>query len=634
LPMAQYSMRISSLPQILRRYGTSLPSRILHSWSTYGWSGLWARARDALGHHRPIAEFYGEWIERYDTLSDEARRQMREDIAGWATTPLMTVLVPVSYDDPARMRAAIVSCQAQIYPKWQLRISLGAEAPPAFREAITALVDAGDPSRIVVLHSERDVDTCTALNAALAGSDGDFFVLLDSGDLLPEHALYCIAKEIVEHPTADLIFSDEDWIAPVGRRFDPSFKPDWNVGLMLSREAFGRLGAYRKNLVHKVGGFRPEFAECYEYDLVLRCAAATRPERIRHIPRILYHRGMRHAVNAARAGTASTAVSTAGETGCRAIDQYLLNCGVRASAHKSEAGSTYQVEYALPAQPVGVSILLPSRCEPNLIVPCLNSILTRTTYAHYEVLLVVNERHRSSAEALQALTQRANSRVRLLTYQERPFNYSWINNWAANQAAGELLCFLNDDTVVITPDWLERLVARASQPGVAAAGPMLRYPDDSIQHAGVILGLGGVAGHACHGLPQGDCGYLDRACLEQDVSCLTAACLMMRKDVFHSIGGFDEGLPVAYNDVDLCLRARQANWRLIWTPTVELYHRESASVGRHDSPERTAEFKAAVAWIRERWGHELDADPFYNPNLSLRSAYHLAFPPRVAPFNR
>ena len=236
---------------------------------------------------------------------------------------------------------------------------------------------------------------------------------------------------------------------------------------------------------------------------------------------------------------------------------------------------------------------------------------------------------------MQALTRHANSsRVRLLTYPDRAFNYSWVNNWAASQSAGDLLCFLNDDTVVITPDWLERLIARASLPGVAAAGPMLRYPDDSVQHAGVILGLGGIAGHACHGLHQGECGYLDRACLEQDVSCLTAACLMMRKDVFHNLGGFDEELPVAYNDVDLCLRLRQANWRLIWTPTVELYHRESASVGRHDAPERATEFEAAVALMRQRWGHALDADPFYNPNLSLRTAHHLAFPPRIAPFKR
>ena len=294
--------------------------------------------------------------------------------------------------------------------------------------------------------------------------------------------------------------------------------------------------------------------------------------------------------------------------------------------------SDYQVEYALPAEPSHVSILVPSRCEPRLLEPCLRTLLTRTTYAHFDVLLIVNERHRPAAERIEALTQFANSsRVRVLTYADRPFNYSWVNNWAARQASGKLLCFLNDDTILTTPDWLERLIARASQPGVAAAGPMLRYPDDTIQQAGVILGLGGIAGHACHGLSKGSGGYLNRAGLEQDVSCLTAACLVMRKSAFQDVNGFDEALPIAYNDVDLCLRLRQAGWRLIWTPTVELYHSELSSVGRHDAPERMSEFNAAVALMRKRWGDILDTDPYYNPNLSLRTAYHLAFPPRISP---
>jgi GT2 family glycosyltransferase len=277
-----------------------------------------------------------------------------------------------------------------------------------------------------------------------------------------------------------------------------------------------------------------------------------------------------------------------------------------------------------------VSVLVPSACEPRLIEPCLRSLLTHTHYEPFDILLLVNERHRRQPEK-SALIDRfaADPRVRVLAYPDRPFNYSSVNNWGAREAEGKLLCFLNDDTSVITPEWLERLAARASLPGVAAAGPMLRYSDDSIQHAGVILGLSGVAGHACHGLPKGDCGYLDRACLEQDVSCLTAACLVMRKDVFLGVGGFDEALPIAFNDVDLCVRLRLAQWRLIWTPAAELYHYESTSVGRHDAPHRAAEFTSAVALMRKRWGPVLDADPYYNPNLSLRRAFHLAFPPRL-----
>ena len=221
-----------------------------------------------------------------------------------------------------------------------------------------------------------------------------------------------------------------------------------------------------------------------------------------------------------------------------------------------------------------------------------------------------------------------NSRVRVLAHPDLPFNYPWVNNWGASQTSGDLLCFLNDDTMVVTPDWIERLAARLSLPGVAVAGPTLYYPDDTIQHAGVILGLGGVAGHACQGLPKGSRGYFGRACLEQDVSCLTAACMMTRSSVFRELGGFDEILAIAFNDVDLCMRARAAGWRIIWTPSVELYHRESTSIGRHDSRERVHQFAEEVALMRKRWGAALDCDPFYNPNLSLMQAFHLAFPPR------
>jgi hypothetical protein len=249
-----------------------------------------------------------------------------------------------------------------------------------------------------------------------------------------------------------------------------------------------------------------------------------------------------------------------------------------------------------------------------------------------EILLLVNERHRNAPGQLELFDRlSATQRVRVLAYPDRryrPFNYSAVNNWGAGQASGDLLCFLNDDTTVITPAWLERLATRASLPDVAAAGPMLFYPNDTIQHAGVILGLSGIAGHACHGQSRGNCGYFDRACLEQDVSCVTAACMMIRRSVFQDLGGFDEQLAVAFNDVDLCARIRARGWRILWTPTVELYHHESPSTGRHDSRERAGQFASETALMRKRWGPVLDSDPYYNPNLSLRRQFHLAFPPR------
>jgi GT2 family glycosyltransferase len=572
---------------------------------------LLARSVEAFRAQRPIDEFYTEWLRRYGGPTEHGRAAMREDLALWNTQPVISLIMPVhesreAAGDPHRLDAAIHSVRNQLYPHWELWVEDDSSMTAPAREQILAIAHADSRIRI----TSCDKSAGEAPDGALARAAGDFIALLDCNDEIAEDALYWIGKELAEHPQVDMIFSDEDRIDLAGRRRDPRFKPDWNPSLMLAHNMFGRLGVFRKRLVEKVGGFGPDFAGSQvagdkgaaesEHDLVLRCAQATSADRIRHIPRVLYHRG-------------------------------ASSCGPKSSAHEARAcPQPRQLEYALPAPAPHVSVLVPSACEPRLIEPCLRSLLTHTHYEPFDILLLVNERHRRQPEK-SALIDRfaADPRVRVLAYPDRPFNYSSVNNWGAREAEGKLLCFLNDDTSVITPEWLERLAARASLPGVAAAGPMLRYSDDSIQHAGVILGLSGVAGHACHGLPKGDCGYLDRACLEQDVSCLTAACLVMRKDVFLGVGGFDEALPIAFNDVDLCVRLRLAQWRLIWTPAAELYHYESTSVGRHDAPHRAAEFTSAVALMRKRWGPVLDADPYYNPNLSLRRAFHLAFPPRL-----
>jgi GT2 family glycosyltransferase len=586
--------------QVLRLYSKRLPGRAIRTWAQHGWRGLLARSVEAFRTHRPIDEFYTEWLRQYGGPTEPGRVAMREDLSRWKAKPVISLIMPLLGADPRRLGAAVRSVRNQLYPHWELWVDDENSMTAPVRERISTSARIDSRIRIAPSH-RRDEGT---RDGVLARAAGDFIALIDCNDEIAEDALYWAAKELAAHPQADMIFSDEDRIDAAGRRRDPSFKPDWNPSLMRGCNMFGRLGVLRKRLVENVGGLGlglgpgvagGQIAGEGEHDLVLRCAQATSADRIRHIPRVLYHRG-------AEPGAADVRVCT----------------------------PRRQADHTLPAPAPRVSILVPSVCDARLLEPCLHSLLTLTLYEPFEILLLVNERHRRQPEK-SALIERfaADPRLRVLAYPDRPFNYSWVNNWGARQAAGALLCFLNDDTSVITPEWLARLAARVSLPGVAGAGPMLRYPDDSIQHAGVILGLSGVAGHACHGLPKGDCGYLDRACLEQDVSCLTAACLVMRKDVFLGVGGFDEELPIAFNDVDLCVRVRAAQWRLIWTPAAELYHHESTSVGRHDSPQRAAEFAHAVALMRKRWGPVLDADPYYNPNLSLRRAYHLAFPPRL-----
>jgi hypothetical protein len=457
---------------------------------------------------------------------------------------------------------------------------------------------------------------------------GEFIALLDSDDELPEHALFWVAHEINQHPEVDLIFSDEDKVTEGGSRYDPYFKPDWNPALMLSQNTFSHLGVYRHSLLNKVGGFRVGLEGSQDWDLVLRCSEETTVEQIRHIPRILYHW---------RAIPGSTAVSAeekpyAWIAGKQAVEEYLGRHGTPGVV-SDKLGFHHQVSYLPDGHHPRVSIVIPSAaCNPDLLKRCIESLLEKTTYPDFEILLVVNEILYAVPEQA-ALLNRFGSdpRVTLLVYEDQPFNYSKLNNWAISQCKGSILCLLNDDIEVISHDWLEKLVTRVRLPGVGAVGPMLLYPDDRIQHAGVILGLGGPAGHQFTGMPVGHGGYFGRAGLEQDLSCVTAACMVLRREVFDAVGRFNEDLAIAFNDVDLCIRIRESGWRILWTPEVELYHHESVSIGRHDSLERSSLFQSEVALMKKIWGGTLEKDPFYNPNLSFDTPFHnLAFPPRIS----
>jgi glycosyltransferase involved in cell wall biosynthesis len=486
--------------------------------------------------------------------------------------------MPVYNTDPRWLNIAIQSVQSQLYPNWELCLSDDASTLDRVRDVLRGFGRQDPRIRISLRESNGNISANS--NSALALASGQFIALMDADDALPEHALYWVAKEIIAHPDADLLYSDEDKIDEQGKRFDPNFKTEWNPALMLSQNAFSHLGVFRKSLVERLGAFRLGLEGSQDHDLVLRCALQTSAKRIRHIPRILYHWRAIASSTAARIG----AKPDAWHAGRRAIEDHLAQRGLRASVKRAPS-EQYQVDYELPAPPPRVSILIPTTGNPSLLERCLDSLLSRTTYRNFEVLLLVNEVQQNEARRAELLRGAAlRARVRVLYYADRPFNYTWVNNWAANESSGEVLCLLNDDTEVITPDWLERLVARAMLPDVGAVGVMMYYPDNTIQHAGVILGLSGIAGHAFLQENRGIGGYFGRACLEQDLSCVTAGCLAIQRDVFLELEGFDEQFAIAFNDVDFCIRLRAAGRRIIWTPTVELYHHESASVGRHDSP--------------------------------------------------
>lgn len=570
---------------------------------------------------------YQLWIQNYDTFTDKDREFFRKAMEGFTTNPLISVVMPV-YNTPKEFLVeAIESVRSQIYPHWELCISDNASTLPDVRKVLDEYARL-DP-RIHVVYRETNGHICANSNTALTLATGEFIALMDSDDELPEHALFWVAHEINRHPDADLIYSDEDKISEDGVRFDPYFKPDWNPALMLSQNTFSHFGVYRHSLVKKVGGFREGLEGSQDWDLVLRCSENTTEERIRHIPRVLYHWRAIPGSTASASGIKEKPY--AWMAGKRSIEEHLERLGTPAIV-KHALGGYCQVSYLSNENFPKVSIVMPSACKLHLLKPCMESLLSRTTYPDFEILLVINEiRYHvpEQAEFLKRLD--ADPRVRILVYEDQPFNYSKLNNWAIAQAKNPLLCLMNDDIEVITSDWLEKLVVRTQINKVGAVGPLLLYPNNRIQHAGVILGMLGVAGHQFVGLTKGQEGYFGRMGLEQDLSCITAACMVLRREAFEAIGGFNEELAVAFNDVDLCIRIRNAGWRILWTPEVELYHHESASVGKHDSPERTSLFQAEVALMRNLWGETLDNDPFYNPNLSLDTYNHdLAFPPRIS----
>lgn len=566
---------------------------------------------------------YQQWLRSYSLIDSALRARLAARVDGLAARPLISVIMPNYNVDLKFLRAAIDSVRQQIYPFWQLCISDDAST----LEGVRALLEraAAEDDRIRVTFRASNGHISVNSNGALDLARGDYVALMDADDLLPEDALFWVAHEIALNPDVDLIFSDEDKIDETGRRFDPYFKTAWNPALMLAQNAFCHLGVYRRSLVEQVGRFREGYEGAQDHDLVLRCADATTLERIRHIPRVLYH--WRAVPESTAAGlSAKPYAATAGQ---RAIEDHLRRRGIKGRV-ETAVGSFYQAVYEAPDPLPRVSIIMPTTLRNRVTPRCLQSVLGKTRYANFELVLVANEADLAAGSALLARLSR-DPRVRALGYPDAAFNFSRVNNLGVEQTTGDLLCFLNDDVEIISHDWLAQLVARVSLDRVAAAGPMLYYPSTLIQQAGVLLGVGGVADHAFRNEERGQTGYFARAALEQDYTCLTAACLLVRRDAFTGVGGFDVALPTAFNDVDLCIRLRRAGLRIIWTPTAQIVHYESFTFGAHDSPGRAGQFDRDVDAMRNRWRELLDNDPCYNPNLSLdpKRQFQLAAPPRT-----
>jgi GT2 family glycosyltransferase len=561
---------------------------------------------------------YQTWVARYDTLEES------DAIVAWGATdtrelPLLSVIVCLGDSNVESAAELVTWLQRQFYARWEAILIVEPTASADIRIFL-----AGIPERDArfALRYEADVPIAELLNAALQQANGDYAVVLGPSVLPRQHALLLVAREIAQIPAVALIYADEDSIDEMGARSDHYFKPDWNEALLCSRNYLGGLVAFSRQHALEAGGFYDELDDEYVWGLALRVAARARHDGVRHLPFVLTHRSAAGIVKPARMH----------EHAAHAHENRLAQVGKHARV-ESAVDTSFRIHYELPQPAPRVTVVIPSACRLKYLQPCLESVLYRTSYPDVEVLLVVNEIRKQVPEQKEYLDVVAREpRVRVLAYEDRPFNVAWASNWAVQSGHGELLCFLNDDTDAIDHNWLSVMAAHALQDRVAAVGALLLYPSDRIQHAGVILGVGGIAGHADVGVMRGSRGYHERLLVDQDVSCVTGACMVVRRNVFEDLGGFDESLPGAFNDVDFCLRLREAGWRIVWTPNAQLYHRESVSIGRHYSRERGSEWMAEAALMTTRWRDALGADPYYSPNLSLDALqlWEPAFPPRVS----
>lgn len=572
---------------------------------------------------------YEQWIGQYDAVTPINRVQLQRHLRALPRQPLISIVLPVFDPDLEVLAATIESVKKQIYERWELCIADDASTQPYVRPFLENLA-AADP-RVKVIFRKRNGHISASSNSALSLATGEYCALLDHDDVLAENALAFVAMEIAQHPHAALIYSDQDSISRDGVRSNPFFKTDWDPMLFLGQNFINHLGVYKTSLLREIGGFREGYEGSQDYDLALRCIERLHADQIRHIPRILYHWRM----VPGSVATSGKEKPYAKDAARRAIADHLARQGVAGRVEPCpQSDDSHRVIYEVPEPEPLVSILMPTRDKIDVLRRCLTSLLERTDYPRMELIIVDNgSTEPETLKFLQKLTKENRARV---LRDSGEFNFSRLNNFAARHARGEIIAFLNNDLEIVDGGWLREMVSLALRPEVGGVGARLLSPEGTLQHGGVILGFGGVAGHAYYRQPGGHPGFWNRAWLQHNCSAVTAACMVMRKRLFDEIGGFNEiNLSVNFNDVDLCLRLRERGLQIIWTPYAELIHHESSTRGRLPTPEKVAQLLQEAAYMQRKWGAELMSDPFYSPNLSLQwPGFELAFPPRWSQYSK
>ncbi len=574
---------------------------------------------------------YEKWQKGALPSAHELDRQ-RRDYEKWqkeGELPCFSIVVPMYHTPTEYLDALIQSVEAQTYGSWQLCLADGSDAAHerfAGAKAGETLVQ----GQICYRWLGANLGIAGNTNAALAMATGDFVVLADHDDLLTPDALYHFAAAIRENPETDVLYSDEDKTDKKGKKFyDPHFKPDFNEDLLRSMNYICHLTAVRRSVVEEIQGFSAEYDGAQDYDFIFR--ATEKARQVVHVPRILYHW---------RCHSASTAENPeskryAFEAGLRAIQAHYERLGIQATVTHGKKPGMYVTHYERPYDPL-VSVIIPNKDHSADLDRTIRSVMACTTYKNLEWIIVENNSTEAETFAYYEKLQKEFPAVRVVTW-EREFNYSAINNFGATFAKGEYLWLLNNDLEMITDDCVNGLLNPCMREEIGIVGARLYYGDNTVQHAGVIVGLGGVAGHAFVGVPRYDCGYMAKDWCTQRLSAVTAACLMIRKSVFEQVGRFSEDLAVAFNDVDLCLKVRRAGFEILYNAQVESYHYESKTRGLEDTPEKVARFNGEMDLFKEKWEKELRAgDPYYNVNLTLarndftlRNPYEIDYEQRV-----
>jgi glycosyltransferase involved in cell wall biosynthesis len=561
---------------------------------------------------------YDMWLKNYYLLNNIKRKQIEYIIEKFSIKPKISIIMPTYNSNVNWLKEAIESVKSQLYSNWELCIADDASENPYLKELIKEYSD--EDSRIKVVFRDKNGHISAASNSALKLTTGEFTGILDHDDMISEDALFWVVYYYNQNLNAKLIYSDYDKLNSYGNLIFPFFKPDWNYQMLLRINNINHFTLYNTEIMKAIGGFREGYEGSQDYDLTLRFIEIIDDSSIIHIPKILYHWRM-HDESLAQNISAK---EYAYEASTKAIQEHFARLNIDAEVIENP-NKTKRIKYNLPKNKPLVSIIIPTKDNYDLLNKCVSSILKKTTYKNYEIIVVNN--NSTCITTIEYLAELNNYKKISVIEDNGDFNYSRINNYAVKFAKGDLLCLLNDDTEVITENWLEEMVGHIIQKNIGIVGAKLLFPNKTIQHAGVIIGLmNGAAGHILSHEEDLDINGFGRGHIAQNFSAVTGACMLIRKTIFEKVGGLDEEfLKVTFNDIDLCLKVKSKGYDIVWTPYAKLYHKESASRGYDDTIEKQNLSKYESKIFIERWKNFIKHDPAFNPNLSLKSTkYEIA----------